>query len=84
MANRLRYTLSLRVFGEEKIFGPGIAELLERVDETHSLRKGVAHRQDRRERFGVSAARFRRGRQGRRRRGPYGARAAVSQSVPDV
>lgn len=41
MANKLRYTLSLRVFGEEKIFGPGIAELLERVDETHSLRKAT-------------------------------------------
>ena len=41
MANKLRYTLSLRVFGEEKIFGPGIAELLERVDQTHSLRKAT-------------------------------------------
>ena len=41
MANKLRYTLSLRVFGEEKIFGPGIAELLERVEETHSLRKAT-------------------------------------------
>ena len=41
MANKLRYTLMLRVYGEEKIFGPGIAELLERVDETHSLRKAT-------------------------------------------
>ncbi|MBR4905840.1 MAG: LysR family transcriptional regulator [Clostridia bacterium] len=41
MTNKLRYTLSLRVFGEEKIFGPGIAELLERVDETHSLRRAT-------------------------------------------
>ena len=41
MANKLRYTLSLRVFGEEKIFGPGIAELLERVEQTHSLRKAT-------------------------------------------
>lgn len=41
MANKLRYTLSLRVYGEEKIFGPGIAELLERVDGTHSLRKAA-------------------------------------------
>ena len=29
MAGKLRYTLMLRVYGEEKIFGPGIAELLE-------------------------------------------------------
>ena len=41
MATKLRYTLMLRVYGEEKIFGPGIAELLERVDETHSLRKAT-------------------------------------------
>ena len=41
MTNKLRYTLSLRVYGEEKIFGPGIAELLERVEETHSLRKAT-------------------------------------------
>ena len=42
MDGKLRYTLSLRVYGEEKIFGPGIAELLERVDELHSLRKATA------------------------------------------
>ena len=41
MATKLRYTLMLRVYGEEKIFGPGIAELLERVDQTHSLRKAT-------------------------------------------
>ncbi len=41
MTTKLRYTLMLRVYGEEKIFGPGIAELLERVDETHSLRKAT-------------------------------------------
>lgn len=41
MAAKLRYTLMLRVYGEEKIFGPGIAELLERVEETHSLRKAT-------------------------------------------
>ena len=41
MATKLRYTLMLRMYGEEKIFGPGIAELLERVDETHSLRKAT-------------------------------------------
>ena len=41
MATKLRYTLMLRVYGEEKIFGPGIAELLERVEQTHSLRKAT-------------------------------------------
>ena len=41
MATKLRYTLMLRMYGEEKIFGPGIAELLERVEETHSLRKAT-------------------------------------------
>ena len=42
MTEKLRYTLSLRVYGEEKIFGPGIAELLERVEQTHSLRKATS------------------------------------------
>ena len=42
MAGKLRYTLMLRVYGEEKIFGPGIAELMEHVDELHSLRKATA------------------------------------------
>ena len=41
MTNQLRYTLMLRVYGEEKIFGPGIAELLERVEQTHSMRKAT-------------------------------------------
>ena len=41
MNGKLRYTLVLRVYGEEKIFGPGIAELLEHVDELHSLRKAT-------------------------------------------
>jgi len=41
MTTKLRYTLMLRVYGEEKIFGPGIAELLERVSRTHSLRKAT-------------------------------------------
>ena len=41
MDGKLRYTLMLRVYGEEKIFGPGIAELLEHVDELHSLRKAT-------------------------------------------
>ena len=42
MDANLRYTLVLRVYGDEKIFGPGIAELLEHVEELHSLRKATA------------------------------------------
>ncbi len=42
MDTNLRYTLVLRVYGDEKIFGPGIAELLEHVEELHSLRKATA------------------------------------------
>lgn len=41
MAEKLRYSLTLRLYGEEKIFGPGIAELLEHVDKLHSLRKAT-------------------------------------------
>ena len=41
MADKLRYSITLRLYGEDKIFGPGIAELLERVDELHSLRKAT-------------------------------------------
>ncbi|MEG1525285.1 MAG: LysR family transcriptional regulator [Clostridia bacterium] len=38
---QLRYTITIRVFGEEKCFGPGIAELLEQVDRLKSLRKAT-------------------------------------------
>jgi len=41
MADKLRYSLTIRLYGEDKIFGPGIAELLERVDRLHSLRKAT-------------------------------------------
>ena len=41
MADKLRYSITLRLYGEEKIFGPGIAELLEKVDEYHSLRRAT-------------------------------------------
>lgn len=34
----LRAVLSLRLFTDRKCFGPGVAELLRRVDEHHSLR----------------------------------------------
>ncbi|MPM14372.1 hypothetical protein SDC9_60734 [bioreactor metagenome] len=37
----LRCLVTVRIFGEEKCFGPGVAELLERVDRLHSLRKAT-------------------------------------------
>ena len=37
----LHYSLTIRIYGEEKCFGPGIAELLELVRQTHSLRKAT-------------------------------------------
>ena len=38
MERKFRPVLSLRIFGEEKCFGPGVAQLLRRVEENHSLR----------------------------------------------
>ena len=38
----MTYKLSLRFFTEEKAFGPGIAQLLHRVQERHSLRSAAA------------------------------------------
>ena len=38
MEKKLRPVLSVRIFTEEKCFGPGIAALLTRVREQHSLR----------------------------------------------
>jgi molybdate transport system regulatory protein len=38
MEGNITYKLSVRLFRAGKCFGPGIAELLRRVDETHSLR----------------------------------------------
>lgn len=37
----LRCKTSIRIYGEEKCFGPGVAELLERVDRLRSLRKAT-------------------------------------------
>ena len=37
----LRCQTSVRIYGEEKCFGPGVAELLERVDQLRSLRKAT-------------------------------------------
>ena len=38
---QLRCQVSVRIFGEEKCFGPGVAELLERVERLQSLRKAT-------------------------------------------
>ena len=38
---QLRCQVSVRIFGEEKCFGPGVADLLERVDRLKSLRKAT-------------------------------------------
>jgi len=38
MENKLRAVISVRIFSDEKCFGPGIAALLTRVQEHHSLR----------------------------------------------
>lgn len=38
MDKKFRPVLSIRIFGEEKCFGPGVAELLRRVQREKSLR----------------------------------------------
>ncbi len=38
MEREFRPVLSVRIFGEGKCFGPGVAEILRRVKENHSLR----------------------------------------------
>lgn len=38
MGKELHANLSVRIFTDQKCFGPGVAELLRRVDELHSLR----------------------------------------------
>ena len=38
MEHTFRPVVSVRIFGEEKCFGPGVAQLLHRVEEKHSLR----------------------------------------------
>lgn len=39
--NQIHWHLSLKLFTEEKAFGPGIARLLELADEYHSLNKAA-------------------------------------------
>ena len=38
MEQQFRPVLTIRIFGEEKCFGPGVAVLLRKVRELHSLR----------------------------------------------
>ena len=42
MKNKLHANISVRLFTDEKCFGPGIASLLHRVEEYHSLRSAAA------------------------------------------
>ena len=42
MKNNLHVGLTVRLFTDRKCFGPGVAELLHRVDEEHSLRAAAA------------------------------------------
>ncbi len=43
MEKKMKYKMTVRFFGEsEKCFGPGIAALLHRVQELHSLRAAAA------------------------------------------
>ena len=37
----MRYSFTCRLFTEDKAFGPGIAQLLHRVEELHSLRSAA-------------------------------------------
>lgn len=41
MEHPLKCNIMVRIYGKDKCFGPGVAELLERVDETHSLRQAT-------------------------------------------
>ena len=41
MEQPLRCNIMVRIFGQSKCFGPGVAELLERVDKSHSLRQAT-------------------------------------------
>lgn len=42
MDNKLYANISVRLFTDDKCFGPGIASLLHRVEEYHSLRAAAA------------------------------------------
>ena len=38
----LSYTLTLRLYGKEKVIGPGMAELLEKIEALKSIRQATA------------------------------------------
>lgn len=42
MEKTLRPVISVRIFREEKCFGPGVAALLKNIEEHHSLRSAAA------------------------------------------
>ncbi len=42
MDMKLRPVISVRIFAAEKCFGPGVATLLERVEQLHSLRAAAS------------------------------------------
>ena len=42
MTGSLRYKLRIRIFRDEKVFGPGMAELAENITKTGSLRAAAA------------------------------------------
>jgi len=41
METQFKPVLTIRIYSDEKCFGPGIAELLNKVDELHSLRSAA-------------------------------------------
>ena len=41
MKTALHCGLTIRLYREEKVFGPGVAQLLETIDQTHSLRSAA-------------------------------------------
>ncbi|MDD5923895.1 MAG: LysR family transcriptional regulator [Clostridia bacterium] len=42
MAKNIHTKLTFQIFAEEKAFGPGVASLLTKISELHSLRKAAA------------------------------------------
>ncbi|MCQ2419369.1 MAG: LysR family transcriptional regulator [Clostridia bacterium] len=42
METKFRPVMTIRIFADEKCFGPGIARLLHRVEELHSLRAAAS------------------------------------------
>ena len=74
----LKLTLRL-LTNEERIFGPGVAELLERVQEHHSLRSAAASME-----MAYSKAILQHRRPPRRRRVPDAGGGAAADRLPDA